>query len=119
MSIVQVEALFTGLAGSPGSRLREVGLKAINLSAVKPDKLAAALARLDKVNLSFTELKSDQLTALFSLLVAPVSPACPTSSPRLRSVDFFSVDLSGTSPRLLGQATASLTALNLSNTELR
>ena len=119
MSIIQVEALFTGLAESPGSQLREVGLKAINLSAVKPDKLAAALARLDKVNLSFTELKSDQLTALFSLLVAPVSPACPNPAPRLRSVDFFSVDLSGTSPRLLGQATASLTALNLSNTELR
>jgi len=85
---------------------------AANLSQVEPQILASVIAKLKFVNLSFTELTKQQLTALFEKVVN-------RTGVNLISLEFFSVDLSPVSPRLLGKTVSCLEVANLSNTELR
>eukprot|EP00092_Neocalanus_flemingeri_P039667 GFUD01043199.1.p1 GENE.GFUD01043199.1~~GFUD01043199.1.p1 ORF type:complete len:563 (-),score=118.93 GFUD01043199.1:254-1942(-) len=106
------EHLFSYLENNQPTKMKEISFKAINLSTINPMIFASTIARMEKVNLSFTELTTDQLTALFDKLVTQ-------HDVNLNAIEFFSVDLSGTSPRLLGQALGCLECVNFSNTELR
>jgi len=108
----QAEHLFSYFENNQPTNMREMSLKAINLSTVNPTILASTIARMEKVNLSFTELTSDQLTALLDKLLTQ-------NDVNLKDIEFFSVDLSGTPPRLLGKALGNLEIVSLSNTELR
>jgi len=108
----QAEHLFSYIENNQPTKLKEISLKAINLSTVNPVMFASTIARMEKVNLSFTELTTDQLTALIDKLVTQ-------NDVNLNDIEFFSVDLSGTSPKLLGKALGYLECVSLSNTELR
>ena len=108
----QCQHLFSNLAQSNTTKLRNASFKAANLSQVDAHSLANVIASLDLVNLSFTELSKEQLTVMFEKIVA-------RKNVNLRSLEFFSVDLSPVSPRLLGRTVAQLDTANLSNTELR
>lgn len=112
ISSEQAEYLFAYFENNPPVRMREASFKAINLSNVNPSIFASNISRLEKVNLSFTELTPDQLTHLFDTLVTQ-------NDVNLNNIEFFSVDLSGTSPRLLGKALVTMEVVSLSNTELR
>jgi len=106
------EHLFSYFENNQPTKMKEISFKAINLSTINPSMFASTIARMEKVNLSFTELNTDQLTALIDKIVNG-------NDVNLKTIEFFSVDLSGTSPSLLGQALGYLECVNLSNTELR
>jgi len=108
----QAEHLFSYFENNPPTKMKEMSFKAINLSTISPAMLASTIARMEKVNLSFTELTTDQLTALLDKLLTQ-------NDVNLKDIEFFSVDLSGTPPRLLGKALGNLECVSLSNTELR
>ena len=80
---------------------------------VDPQLLADVIVQIRNVNLSFTELTKTQLTMMFDQVVAG------HKNVKLSSLEFFSVDLSLVSPRLLGRAVSLLEVANLSNTELK
>ena len=107
----QCDSLFEELENNKYIRLRDASFKAANLQNVKASTLAAVISRLEKVNLSFTELTKDQLTAL-----------CEKISSRrnvnIKAIELFSVDLSPVNSGLLGKAVSFLENANLSNTEL-
>ena len=75
--------------------------------------MADVIVQIRNVNLSFTELTKTQLTMMFDQVVAG------HKNVKLSSLEFFSVDLSLVSPRLLGRAVSLLEVANLSNTELK
>ena len=108
----QSQILFSKLKGNESAKLEIASFKAANLSQVEPETLASVVAKLKVVNLSFTELTKQQLTALFEKVVN-------RKGVNLISLEFFSVDLSPVSPRLLGKSVSCLEVANLSNTELR
>ena len=108
----QAEHLFSYFENNQPTRMKEISFKAINLSTVNPTMFASAIARMEKVNLSFTELTTDQLTELLDKILTQ-------NDVNLNDIEFFSVDLSGTPPRLLGKALGNLECVSLSNTELR
>ena len=68
---VQSDWLFASLENNNSLRLTTASFKAANLQNVKPDTLAAVIVRLERVNLSFTELTEQQLTALFEKINSP------------------------------------------------
>ena len=107
----QSDSLFEELQSNKFCRLREASFKAANLQNVKASSLAEVISRLEKVNLSFTELTKDQLTAL-----------CERINKRrnvnIKDIELFSVDLSPVNPKVLGKAVSFLENANLSNTEL-
>ena len=74
------------------AKLKIASLKAANLSQVNAQTLATVLVRIE-VNLSFTELTKEQLTVLFQGIVN-------RKNVNLKSLEFFSVDISPVSPRL-------------------
>jgi len=108
----QSQHLFDILDQNISLKLKNASFKAANLSQVESRTLASVVAKMELVNLSFTELTKDQLTALFNKIVE-------RKYVNLKSLEFFSVDLSPVSPRLLGKAVSFLENANLSNTELR
>ena len=108
---VQSDLLFTELENQKCLSLRDASFKAANLQNVNCHSLASVISRLEKVNLSFTELTKDQLTALFEKINS-------RKNVKIKSIEFFSVDLSPVSPKLLGKAVSLLENANLSNTEL-
>ena len=108
----QSQHLFERLEQNHSAKLKIASFKAANLSQVNAQTLAAVLVRLELVNLSFTELTKEQLTVLFERIVN-------RKNVNLKSLEFFSVDLSPVSPRLLGKTVSWLEVANLSNTELR
>ena len=112
LTSTQAEHLFSYFENNQPTKMKEMSFKAIKLSTISPAILASTIARMEKVNLSFTELTTDQLTALLDKLVTQ-------NDVNLKDIEFFSVDLSGTPPRLLGKALGNLECVSLSNTELR
>ena len=108
----QSQHLFERLEQNHLAKLKIASFKAANLSQVNAQTLATVLVRLELVNLSFTELTKEQLTVLFERIVN-------RKKVNLKSLEFFSVDLSPVSPRLLGKTVSWLEVANLSNTELR
>ena len=110
---MQSDWLFASLENNNSLRLTTASFKAANLQNVKPDTLAAVIVRLERVNLSFTELTVQQLTALFEKINNPTN-----LNNNLKDIELFSVDLSPVSPKLLGKAVSRLENANLSNTEL-
>ena len=108
----QSQHLFERLEQNHSAKLKIASFKAANLSQVNAQTLATVLVRLELVNLSFTELTKEQLTVLFVRIVN-------RKNVNLKSLEFFSVDLSPVSPRLLGKTVSWLEVANLSNTELR
>ena len=108
----QAEHIFSYFENNQPTKMKEISFKYINLSTVNPKMFASTIAQMEKVNFSFTELTTDQLTELFDKLVTQ-------KDVNLNDIEFFSVDLSGTSPRLLGKALGNLECVSLSNTELR
>lgn len=111
LSPVQSDWLFASLENNNSLRLTTASFKAANLQHVRPDTLAAVIVRLEKVNLSFTELTREQLTALFERINK-------RNNVSLKDIELFSVDLSPVSEKLLGKAVSRLENANLSNTEL-
>jgi len=112
LTSTQAEHLFSYFENNQPTKMKEMSFKAIKLSTITPAILASTIARMEKVNLSFTELTTDQLTALLDKIVTQ-------NDVNLKDIEFFSVDLSGTPPRLLGKALGNLECVSLSNTELR
>jgi len=112
LTSTQAEHLFSYFENNQPTKMKEMSFKAIKLSTISPAILASTIARMEKVNLSFTELTTDQLTALLDKIVTQ-------NDVNLKDIEFFSVDLSGTPPRLLGKALGNLECVSLSNTELR
>ena len=108
---VQSDWLFASLENNNSFRLTTASFKAANLQNVKPGTLAAVIGRLERVNLSFTELTKEQLTALFERINN-------RNNVNLKDIELFSVDLSPVSQKLLGKAVSRLENANLSNTEL-
>ena len=108
----QAEHIFSYFENNQPTKMKEISFKYINLSTVNPKMFASTIVQMEKVNLSFTELTTDQLTELLDKLVTQ-------KDVKLHNIELFSVDLSGTPPRLLGKALGNLECVSLSNTELR
>jgi len=112
MTPQQSEQLMNMLGKTCSTRMNEISLKAINLSTINAEVFASAIVKMEKVNLSLTDLTTNQLTTLLDKLVSQ-------NEVNLKTIEFFSVDLSGTPSRLLGKALGHLVCVNISNTELR
>ena len=110
---MQSDWLFASLENNSSLRLKTASFKAANLQNVAPDTLAAVIVRLERVNLSFTELNKEQLTALFEKINNRTA-----ANNNLKDIELFSVDLSPVSQKLVGRALSHLENANLSNTEL-
>ena len=96
----QSQHLFEKLHSNDTFKLKNVSFKAANLSQVNPQILADVIIKMVIVNLSFTELTKEQLTVLFEKIIL-------RKNVQLCSLEFFSVDLSPVSPRLIGKAVSS------------
>ena len=64
---------FRSIQESENTKLRVLYLNDRNLSGVAPDILVEAVARLERVDLSDTDLTTDQLTGIFRLLADRMS----------------------------------------------
>ena len=102
--------IFSAVASCPQLNLRHLDLSDNNLSRVAVDSLGRAATRLEKLGLSRTKLKPDQLEGLLRQLAGPHS--------RLRSLDLSHSRLSSVLPQMLSNVICNLEEANLYNTRL-
>ena len=93
----QCKALFTAI--NEGSQLRSLDIGFHNLSTVTPLLLATAVPKLEIVDISYTELTSEQCDALFSAI---------NEGSQLRSLQIRMNNLSTVSPLLLATVESKL-----------
>jgi len=103
----QSQAIFTAIGDD--SNLKILSLRQNNLSSVDSKKLAKAVIKLEELDLSSTQLNSQQTQAIFTAM---------GDDSNLRILDLWDNDLSSVEPKQLANSVIKLKELDLSNTDL-
>jgi len=98
----QAQSLFQAM--SQNCLPKKLNISCINQSSVEPGLLARALAQLENVNLSSTEITNDQAQSLFQA----IAQNC-----LLKKMDISCLNLSSVEPGLFGRAVSRLEGVDL------
>ena len=103
--------ILSSIAKTPNLKLKHLDLSDNNLSKLPPATLAEAAVRLEKLSVSRTKLKPDQMTAVFSRLrERPAS--------RLKSLNISNNRLASLPAGMLADVLCHLEEANVANTRL-
>ena len=107
----QISAVLTKLSVEKDHKLRTLALTHNDLSSVPTDILVAGISGLEKVDLSWTSLTSQQLTGIFSSL-------SDNEGHKLRDLNLRTNDLSSVPTETLVAGISGLEEVNLSSNQL-
>jgi len=110
LTTTQVEAVLVNLSSTTTSNLKSLNLAHTDLSKVPPTILSHGLTGVLRVNISTTQLTSEQARAVFDILVSPGN--------NLHHLIVRGVDLSTVNQDSLAAGAAQLVTLNLQETKL-
>ena len=105
----QIKTIFTAIFSDENIPLKDLNIGE-NEVHVKPELLAAAVTKLERLNLNSSGLSSNQTEAIFSAIQAPGS--------RLRTLELQHNDLSSVEPGLLARAVTRLEEVNFQNARM-
>ena len=105
----QIKTIFTAISSDENILLKDLNIGE-NEVQVKPELLAAAVTKLERLNLNSSGLSSNQTGAIFSAIQAPGS--------RLSTLELQHNDLSSVEPGLLARAVTRLEEVNFQNAKM-
>jgi len=106
----QISSILATIA-QEDTKLKKLNLEGNDLSHVEPEVLARAAVKLEELDLSYTELRPEQITSIFTTI--------PQEDTKLKKLNLEGNDLSHVEPEVLATGAVKLEQLGLQDTKLR